>query len=188
MAQALLHKNDGYNRLAITVQMLEAMVASGTIEDPARVELIEGELITMSPGHRAHARMTSKLNALLSAQVGSGFEVLENISIRLSDLNEPIADLCVAKAGNDADVVMPYECVLVVEVSDSTARNDRLIKAGLYAKAGIPELWIVDLNTSETVMHRGPSDAGWVEVASVPFSGELMARFDGAMKVVMGAL
>lgn len=186
MAQAVLRKDDGYNRLAITVQMLEAMVASGTIEDPARVELIEGELVTVSPVHRAQARMTSKLNMLLSTSVSADFEVLENISVRLSDFNEPIADLCVVKVGSDADVVIPSEAVLVIEVSDRTARNDRLVKALLYAKAGIPELWIVDLNTSETVVHRRPSEAGWADVVSVPFTGEVVAAFDNAVRVVVG--
>jgi Uma2 family endonuclease len=186
MAQALLLKNHGYSRLAITAQMLEAMVASGTIEDPARVELIEGELITMTPVQTVHARMTSKLNALLSTLVGADCEVLKNISIRLSNFNEPIADLCVVKAGNDTNVVMPFECVLVVEVSDSTVRNDRLIKAQLYAKAGIPELWIVDLNASETVVHRGPNEAGWAEAVSVPFGEELVAGFDDTVRVVVG--
>jgi Uma2 family endonuclease len=186
MAQALLLKDDGYNRLAITVQMLEAMVTSGTIEDPARVELIEGELIRMSPVHRAHARMTSKLNMLLSIRISAEFEVLENISVRLSEFNEPIADLCVVRAGGTTDVAMPFEVMLVVEVSDSTARNDRLVKAPLYAKAGIPELWIVDLNTSETLVHRGPSESGWAEVVSVLFAGELVAGFDRAVRVVVG--
>jgi Uma2 family endonuclease len=185
MAQAVLRNDDGYNRLAITVQMLEAMVASGTTEDPARVELIEGELVTMSPVHRGHARMTSKLNMLLSTSVIADFEVLENISIRLSDFNEPIVDLCVVKVGSDADVVAPSEAVLVIKVADSTARNDRLVKAKLYAKAGIPEFWIIDLNSSETVVHRGPSEAGWADVVSVPFAGEVVAAFDGAVRIVL---
>ena len=99
MAQTLLHRDNGKAHLAITADMLAAMVAGGTIEDPARVELIEGELVTMSPVHRAHARMTSKLNAVLTASVGPQYEVLENISVRLSDFNEPIADLCIVKGG-----------------------------------------------------------------------------------------
>jgi Uma2 family endonuclease len=188
MAQALLQKDDGYSRLAITVDMLEAMVAGGTIEDPARVELIEGELITMSPVHRAHARMTSKLNALLSAQVSGDFEVLENISVRLSDFNEPIADLCVVRTGNETDVVLPFECALVVEVSDSTASKDRLLKAQLYAQAGIPELWIVDLSTKETLVHRGPSVQGWGSVESVAFAQPLNALFDERLVVVVEKL
>jgi Uma2 family endonuclease len=65
---------------------------------------------------------------------------------------------------------------------------DRLIKAQLHAKAGIRELWIVDLNTSETLVHRGPSEAGWAEVVNVPFTGELVAEFDGVVRVVVEAV
>ena len=186
MAQALLRREDGEARLAITVDMLAAMVASGTIDDPARVELIEGELVAMSPVHRAHARMTSRLNALLTASIGPQFEVLENISVRLSDFNEPIADLCVVKAGGTSDVVMPFEVVLVIEVSYTTAASDRNLKAPFYAKAGIPELWIVDLKAGETFVHRGASEMGWEDVVSVPFGGELAAAFDGAVQLVVG--
>jgi Uma2 family endonuclease len=188
MAQALLLKDDGYSRLAITVQMLEAMVASGTIEDPARVELIEGELITMSPTYRAHARMTARLIGMLTSKMPTTYEVYDGGSLRLNDYNEPMPDICVAHAGVTTDVLYPSDCVLVIEVSDATARKDRLIKAQLYAKAGIPELWVVDLNTSETVVHRGPSEAGWAEVVSVRFAGELVAEFDGVVRVVVEAV
>jgi Uma2 family endonuclease len=187
MAQALLLKDDGYNRLAITVQMLEAMVASGTIEDPARVELIEGELITMSPTYRAHARMTARLIGMLTSKMPTTFELYDGGSLRLNDYNEPMPDVCVAHDGVTTDVLYPKDCVLVIEGSDSTARNDCLIKAKIYGKAGIPELWIVDLNTSETVVHRGPSEAGWSEVVTVPFAGELVAGFDGTVRVVVAA-
>lgn len=186
MTQSLLRKDDGYNRLAITTDMLAAMVQSGTIENPARVELIEGELITMSPVHRAHARMTSKLNALMTARVGPQFEVLENISIRLSPLNEPIADLCIVMAGGTTDVVMPGEIVLVIEIADSTAKSDRLVKAPLYAKAHIAELWIVDLIACETLVHRAPSEAGWTHMVTIPFGGEVVAAFDECVRVVVG--
>jgi Uma2 family endonuclease len=188
MAQSLLLKDDGYSRLAITVQMLEAMVASGTIEDPSRVELIEGELITMSPTYRAHARMTARLIGMLTNKVPHVFEVYDGGSLRLNDYNEPMPDICVAYEGVTTDVLYPKDCVLVIEVSESTARNDRLIKAQLYAKAGIPELWIVDLNASETVVHRAPSETGWAEVVNVPFAGELVAGFDEAVSLVVSAV
>jgi Putative restriction endonuclease len=81
--------------------------------------------------------------------------------------------------------VASSEAVLIIEVSDSTARKDRLVKAKLYASAGIPEFWIVDLNSSETVVHRGPSEAGWADVVSVPFAGEVVAAFDGAVRIVL---
>lgn len=187
MAQAVLRRDDGYNRLAITVQMLQAMVASGTIEDPARVELIEGELAVCSFVSRIEGRLRAKLLAALTNQVSSEFEVLARVSVRLDDYNEPMPDICIARAGVTTDVLYPSDCVLLVEVSDSTARQDRTLKAQLYAKAGIPEYWVVDLTTSLTIVHRGPSEAGWSDVVSVPFGGELVAAFDGAVRVVVGA-
>jgi Uma2 family endonuclease len=187
MAQAVLRREDGQGRLAITVAMLEAMVASGTIEDPQRVELIEGELNVCSSVSRSKGRLKAKLLAALANQVSSEFEVLARVSVRLDDYNEPMPDICVARAGVTTDVLFPPDCVLVIEVSESTVRQDRNLKAALYAKAGIPEYWVVDLTTSQTVVHRGPSAAGWGDVVSVPFGGELGAEFDGAVRVVLGA-
>jgi Uma2 family endonuclease len=185
MPQAVLRKDDGYNRLAISADMLAAMVSAGTIEDPARVELIEGELVTLSPVYRQHARMTSKLNAALHGLVGNEFEVLENISVRLSDFNEPIADLCVVEIGSDSGVVLPAECALVVEISESTAQRDRQLKAPIYAKAGIAELWIIDLNANQTIIHRQPSAEGWGETTTHSFTEELSPLFDPAIKLVV---
>jgi Uma2 family endonuclease len=186
MAQAVLLKDDGYARLAITVQMLEAMVNCGTIEDPARVELIGGELAVGTFVSRNEGRLKARLLSQLANKISQEFEVLARVSVRLNALNEPIPDICVARAGVTTDVLYPKDCVLVIEVSDATARKDRLIKAQLYAKAGIPEYWIVDLNTSETVVYRGQSEAGWAEVVSVSFAGELAAGFDGDVRVVVG--
>jgi Uma2 family endonuclease len=186
MVQALLLKDDGYNRLAITVQMLEAMVASGTIDDPARVELIEGELAVCTFVSRGEGRLKAKLLHQLANQVSPELEVLARVSVRLDDHNEPMPDICIAHADVTTDVLFAKDCVLVIEVSESTASRDRLIKAGFYAKAGIPELWIVDLTTSETVVHRGPSETGWAGIVAVPFAGELVAGFDGAVRVVVG--
>ena len=187
MAQALLRKDDGYNRLAITVQMLHAMVTSGTIEDPERVELIEGELVTMSPTHLPHARMTARLIRYLGNSISENYEVVDGGSLRLDDYNEPMPDICIAQAGVTTDVLFSKDCVLVIEVSESTARNDRLVKSQLYAKAATAEFWIVDLNTSETVVHQGPSETGWATVVHVPFGQELVAMFDETVRIVLAS-
>ena len=188
MAQARMRAADGYDRLLITVDMLEAMVASGTIEDPTRIELIEGELVTMSPTHLPHARLTAKLLRHIGNILGAGHEVFDGVSVRLDDLNEPVPDVCIAKGGLTALVLTPADCALVIEVSDATARKDRLLKAPLYGKAGIPELWIVDLITLETVVHRGPSEMGWNEIFSVPFTNQLSAQFDSKISLTINAL
>jgi Uma2 family endonuclease len=114
MAQAVLRKEDGQGRLAITVAMLEAMVASGTIEDPQRVELIEGELIMVSPTYRNHARMTARLIGLLSQAISADFETYDGGSLRLDDYNEPMPDICIARAEVTTDVLYPSDCFLVI--------------------------------------------------------------------------
>jgi Uma2 family endonuclease len=185
MAQARVHTADGYDRLAITIDMLEAMVAGGTIEDPTRVELLEGDLITMWPTHVPHARLTAKLLRYIGNHLTSGFEIFDGGSLRLNDYNEPMPDICIAKAGLTYQVLQPRDCALVIEVSDSTARKDRLLKAPLYGKAGIPELWIIDLNTSETIVHSGPTSTGWANSMAVPFSETLTPLFDRALSVTI---
>jgi Uma2 family endonuclease len=188
MAQALLQKDDGFPRLAITVDMLEAMVAAGTIDDPTRVELIEGELVTMSPTHLPHARLTAKLLRLFGNSLSDAFEVFDGVSLRLNDYNEPVPDICVAYAGILADVLASEDCALVIEVAEATARKDRLVKAPLYAKAGIVELWIVDLNTQETLVHRGPGAQGWATIDKTPFTAPLVPLFDDSLSVVISTL
>jgi Uma2 family endonuclease len=186
LAQAVLRREDGLSRLAITVQKLEAIVASGTIDEPARVQLIEGELVVCMSVSRCGSRLNARLLCQLANQVFQDFEVLARVSVRLDDYNEPMPDICVAHAGVTTDVLYPTDCVLVMEGSESTVRQDRLVKAQLYAKAGILEYWLVDLNNSETIIHRGPSEAGWKDVVSFPFGGELVAGFNGDVRVVVG--
>lgn len=188
MAQALLNKNDGLARLAITVDMLDAMVASGTIDEPSQVELIEGELVFMSPTHVPHARLTSRLIRQLGNMTSDEYEVFDGVSLRINDYNEPMPDICIARAGVEKNVLAPADCVLVIEVSDATAIKDRVVKAPLYAKAGIPEFWIVDLTTSETIVHIGGTASGWTSVIVVPFTQELAVTFDDAIKVTVSEL
>jgi Uma2 family endonuclease len=188
MAQALMRTADGYDRLPISVEMLDAMVAAGTIEDPTRVELIEGELVKMSPTHLPHARLTAKLIRYLGNNLSSEFEVFDGGSLRLNNYNEPMPDVCVAKSGLTTNVLAPADCTLVIEVSEATARKDRLLKAPLYAKAGIAELWILDINTSETIVHRGATNTGWSKTESVPFANELTALFDNNISIIVDRL
>jgi Uma2 family endonuclease len=188
MAQAVLRTEDGQGRLAITVAMLEALVASGTIEDPQRVELIEGELSVCSFVSRCEGRVRAKLLCELGNLVSPDFEVLARVSVRLDEYNEPMPDICIARAGVTTDVLYPPDCMLVIEVSESTVRQDRNLKAALYAKASIQEYWVVDLNAAETVVHRGPSEAGWEHVKSVQFSSGLTALFDSNINIVVADL
>jgi Uma2 family endonuclease len=141
----------------ITVDEYEAM--SDAFGPEQRLELIEGELIDMTPIGSLHASVVSRLNRLLGQ--GAGDEAIVSVQnpIRLSDLTEPQPDLVLLRPRADfyaAAHPTPSDVLLVVEVSDTTASFDRNIKRPLYATAGIPEVWIVDL------------PEGLVEIATVP--------------------
>jgi Uma2 family endonuclease len=133
-------------RHRITSDEFEAM--SGVFRREQRLELLEGELIEMTPIGPAHAAAVKHLNQLLVPAVGDTAVVSVQDPIRLSDLSEPQPDLALLRPRSDFYATAhpaPTDVLLVIEVSDTTASFDRNIKRPLYAAAGIPELWILDL-------------------------------------------
>jgi Uma2 family endonuclease len=188
MSASSIRATDSYQRLAITADTLHAMVAGGLIDEPERVELIDGDLVTMSPTYRPHARVQSKLNRIFANHNASGWEMLDGVSLRLDEYNEPMPDLCLVREGGDGDVVLPHEVGLLIEISDTTARKDRQLKAPLYARALIPELWIVDLDAGELVVHRAPSVQGWASVETHSFEATVSPLCAPDLAVCIGAL
>ena len=132
-----------------------------------RVELIRGEIIVMSPMGSRHWVVVSLVgDALRATYPQDEFVVAEQRPISVGGDSEPEPDLAVIRGRvRDFTDHLPKSCELVVEVSDSSLSYDRSVKADLYAEAGIPEYWIVDI-IGRTV-----------EVCTKPFSDESSARF-----------
>ncbi|MGH9947818.1 MAG: Uma2 family endonuclease [Pyrinomonadaceae bacterium] len=122
-----------------------------------RVELIEGEIVQMSPMKSPHMVAIQLINEALRTVFGRGFVVLSQMPIRLSKTNEPEPDVTVVK-GKIRDFVesLPNHAELVIEVSESTLRFDRGEKAGLYARYGIQDYWILNLKGRCLEVHRHP--------------------------------
>jgi Uma2 family endonuclease len=80
------------------------------------------------------------------------------------------------------------EVLLAIEVADTSLAYDLGIKAQLYARAGVPELWVVDVNGSQTWVHREPSDKGYTSIVSVAFAAELTPLLDSTAKVTLATL
>jgi Uma2 family endonuclease len=145
------------SRLLFTVDEYEAL---GQVEAfwHRRLELIEGEIIEMTPIGSDHARGVRRLNALLTSRLRSAAVVDVQSPLRLGDLSEPQPDLSVlAPPMERYDDRLPTadDVLLTIEVSDTTLRFDRMVKAPLYARHGVAELWIVDLNGEAVEVHRG---------------------------------
>ncbi|HEY3355853.1 MAG TPA: Uma2 family endonuclease [Polyangia bacterium] len=136
-------------------------VELGAFQDE-RLELLEGRIIMMSPQGTAHARAVRRLTMRLAPALAGRAEVLVQLPLAVSDLSEPEPDLCVVPPGEYLED-HPCQAWLVVEVADSSLDLDRL-KARLYAAAGVPEYWIVNLRERVVEVHREPRDTAYATV------------------------
>ena len=150
-----------------TRQEYDQMIAAGVIRSGERVELIDGEIRSMAAQGSAHltaVRLTAKA---LEQALGTGYEVRTQAPIALDDRSEPEPDVAVAPGSTrDYRKQHPTQVLLVVEVSDSTLREDRRDKGSLYARGGIQDYWIVNLVKGLLEVYREPVPApeapcGW---------------------------
>ena len=143
-----------------------------------RLELLDGALVVREPQGSAHAAMAARAGEVRAAAFGAGWHCRLHAPLAVDDASEPEPDVAVVP-GNALDYVAahPSSAALVVEVADSSLRLDRRLKAGLYARARLPEYWIVNLVDGVLEVHRDPqpvSDAlhGWAyrsaEILSPP--------------------
>lgn len=145
-----------------SVTEYDRMVEAGILTEQDRVELLDGEIFTMSPIGSRHAACVKRLNRLLSNHVEQAAIVGVQDPIRLSDYSEPQPDLSVCRPREDFYATghpHPVDVILLVEVADSSLMFDRNEKLPLYAEARIPELWIVDLTGETLTVYADPDNA-----------------------------
>ena len=156
-------------RHRITVDEYHRMAEVGLLAPDARVELIEGEIIEMPPIGNRHAGSVDRLNRLLNRAVGDRAIVRCQSPIQLNDSSEPQPDFALLASRDDFYVRQrptAADTLLVIEVSDTTLRYDLHTKMSLYARHGIPELWVVDVVRAQLHVFRNPVGAKYEETAS----------------------
>lgn len=149
-----------------TVDEYHRMGEVGLLDADSRVELIEGEIVEMAPIGDAHAAISNRLTRLLVLTVGERGIVAVGNPVRLSVRSEPQPDFSVLRPRADYQTrgPRPEDVMLAVEVSDTTLRRDRRVKLALYARAGIPEFWIVNLQDREVEIYRSPVDDAYAAI------------------------
>ena len=113
-----------------------------------RIELINGEIIQMSPIGNRHLGVVSRITALLVPRLLGKYNVHTQSPVKIGQYSEPEPDLMVTPYRDDyyaSTGIYPEDVLLLIEVSDTTLRKDIQIKLPLYAQAAIPEVWIIDL-------------------------------------------
>ena len=153
-------------RRRFTVEQYEQMAIAGIFAEDDRIELIEGEIVEMSPIGPSHSACVSSLIQLIQQQIGSSLIIRVQDPIRLSNRSEPQPDVALVQpradfyAGGHPE---PEDVVLLVEVADSSLSYDRDLKLPLYARAGIAEVWLVCLLPQTVEVFRAPSESGYGE-------------------------
>ena len=157
-------------RHAFTIDEWHRMGDAGLFGEDARVELLDGEVIDMAPLGSPHAGCVNRLNRLFTAAFAGRTVIAVQNPVVLDERSEPQPDLAVLAPRPDEYAeahAMPSEIFLLVEVSDTTLRFDRDRKAPYYAKAGVRECWVVDLDGDRLLVMRSPSPNGYTESTSL---------------------
>ena len=144
----------------ISVDDYHRMIEAGILDEHERVQLIDGMLVAMTPQGRPHAFVIQELTRLLIRTLDDGFKVLPQLPLKIGDESEPEPDIAVVRAQDAASTTShPTAALLVIEVAGESLRFDRRTKAALYARAGIPEYWIVNLEDAAIEVSRDPDPA-----------------------------
>ncbi len=147
-----------------TVEDYHRMIEAGILTTGDRVELLEGQIIAMSPQLPPHASTTQRVARYLDRLLESVAYVRMQLPITLQPNSEPEPAIAVVRIDPNEYCDRhpnPDDILLVIEVADSTLLNDRQQKALIYSRAGIQDYWILDINTRQIYQFRQPGTTGY---------------------------
>jgi len=161
-------------RRSFTVAEYYRMAEAGILSEDDRVELLDGEVVEMSPIGSHHAACVDRLNNFLSSVSKQRFIVRVQNPIRLDDYSEPQPDITLLHVRSDFYAEAhptPADVLVIIEVADSSVELDRQVKLPLYAQAGIPEFWLANLPNDTVEFYAQPVN-GVYQVAKIFGRGE----------------
>jgi len=154
------------SRVRFTVDDYHRMAEVGILNPGQRVELLDGEIVEMTPIGAKHAYCVAELCGLLRDQLGDAYLVFPQNPIQINEHTEPEPDLAIINRSSirSRDQLPSARDVrLLIEVAESSLEKDTQIKLPLYAKAGVVEVWIADLTSRTLHVYRRPADGKYAE-------------------------
>ncbi len=155
------------SRPPLTVEEFRRLADAEGWDEDTRVELLDGEIVWMSPINDPHAASVRRLTQLFSRAFGADLaQVSVQNPIRIEHYDEPQPDVALLRRRPDfyaSATPTPDDVLLLVEVADTTLRTDLGRKARIYASGGVSEYWVVDLNNRVLYVHRSASGATYAE-------------------------
>jgi Uma2 family endonuclease len=159
----------GVSRWRFTVDDYQQMARMGVLPEDGRIELIDGEILKMSPVGARHAAAMARANRALVRAVGELAIVLPQGSVRLDRFQMPQPDFSLLRPKADfyaSGHAGPADILLAIEIADSSFTYDHDVKTPLYARVGIVEYWIADLNQDRLSVYAQPRDGRYRELQS----------------------
>jgi Uma2 family endonuclease len=153
-------------RKKFTLEEYHRLGEVGFLGEDDRVELIDGEIVEMSPVGKAHNACINRNTHTLVQRLGNRAIVSVQNSVIILE-NEPLPDIAILQPNPTyyADrLATPEDILHITEVADSSLAYDQEIKMPKYAQAGVQELWIVDLNDDMIWVYRNPSSKGYLDI------------------------
>lgn len=151
-------------RHRFTAEEYHRLIEAGVFDEDDRVELLDGEVIEVSPIGSRHGAAVRRATYILMRGLASEAIVSVQNPVRISDLSEPQPDLALLKPRRDFyenSHPTPEDVLLILEVAETSAHYDRDVKAPLYAASSIPEVWVLDLSTGFLEVLRQPTPQGY---------------------------
>lgn len=158
-------------RLPLTVRDFLLLDEAEAFAGVGQVELIGGEIFKMAPLHRPHARIVPLLSIAFDRALRAidvPYEVLAEPSTELDSENLPQADLVISDPA-DEQFVSKSNVRLLVEVAVTSLKHDLGPKLRLYARSGIPEYWVVDVNGRKVIRFHAPAGEEFLESVDIAF-------------------
>src|SRR5215213_9627158 len=150
-----------------TVEEYHQMGAAGIFAADARVELIDGQIVEMRPVGDAHVEAVNRCNRRFTIGLGDRAVVSPQNPVRLDRHNEPQPDLAVARP-EVVGAPRLGEILLAIEIADSSLEYDRGTKVPLYARAGVPETWLLNVRDGVLEVYREPGPEGYGRTSTLP--------------------
>ena len=155
------------SRRRFTADDYQRMGQAGILSEDDRVELIDGEVVAMTPIGPRHGASVDRTNRALVNAAGDRAIVRVQGAVRLDLFHEPEPDIVLLRPRTDFYATQqpgPGDILLIIEVAESSIDYDRDVKSRIYARSGIPEYWLVDLNDNVLVCHHEPKDGAYQRV------------------------
>jgi Uma2 family endonuclease len=165
-------------RRPFTVDEYHLMAEAGILHEDDRLELLEGDIVPMSPVGIRHMACVNRLNDLFTHRLRRKAIVSVQNPVRLGDESEPQPDIALLKYQKDyyaRQMPTAADVLLIIEVADSTMPFDRKVKHALYARALIPEYWIVNLIDNQIEVYRQPENGRYAQKLVVNYDGVVTA-------------